>query len=789
MKKIKLLFVINQLYKGGAETSLVNLLNDLNYSQYDVELIVLNQCPVKNAVSLIHKINNNVRICDAYKEYMNVTIADRVQAKLIYSMEQKGTYYLPALNFVRNKKYDWAFHIGEWSTPSFVAYEVEARVKAAWIHNDLSETEYFDADLYFYFADMVDYFIFVSKNSLKASVEKYPFLQKKAICIYNINDEKYIKKRAKEIPADFNYDNRFVLLTCANFRPQKNHMRQVKVLAELKRRGIEITWINIGATTDISLVSNVKSLCFSEGVDDNFKILGPRENPYQYIKRADAVAVLSDYESWSMVITEAKILGTPVISTKTSGALEQIINEKTGLLTDFEVQDIADNIERFVKEKELRDDIRKNTIGFNNKSEILASFNKLVTKGSTFNAKRSENTNRILYVIDDINYMGGAHVATKLQIQEFTKNGYDITIFSNSIPNLKVRMDLKDAKFLSIKGFRRDIIFNTRLLYCLTGKNYNKNEKVKKLEQVINLRLKRNSNYYEESIIPKISSLFSKYDTICVMSEGSIYREAAAMSSCKKKIQWIHTDYCNWREKGDWNKKITNKDGDIYKKFDKIVVLTEQIKNSFCILYPHLSEKIIVNKNLIPIDDIKKKAIISVKNQLPVHFVTVGRIDYQKAFPRLINILCELKNEGYSFRWRIIGGGNDFHKVKQLIEKNGLTDWVEMLGILDNPFPEIVKGEVFALLSNLEGIPNTIYEALVLGVPVLATDVGGVNTQIEHNVNGWLVDNSEKEIKKMIKYLLVHPEEITKIRENLKIYQYDNEKVLAINQSIFNSSN
>lgn len=63
----KLLFVISQLYRGGAETSLVNLLNHLDKNKYEIDLVILNQSPVKGAVSLIDSIPSWVKVCDAYK--------------------------------------------------------------------------------------------------------------------------------------------------------------------------------------------------------------------------------------------------------------------------------------------------------------------------------------------------------------------------------------------------------------------------------------------------------------------------------------------------------------------------------------------------------------------------------------------------------------------------------------------------------------------------------------------------------------------------------------------------
>ena len=233
---------------------------------------------------------------------------------------------------------------------------------------------------------------------------------------YNINDIEYIKKRADE-PVDFiRKENRPVLLTCANFRPQKNHYRQIKTMIELKKRGIDFTWVNIGATTDANLVTKVKKLRDANGLTDSFLILGPKENPYSYIKQADAVAVFSDYESWSMVITEAKILGTPVISTKTSGALEQIEDGITGLLTDFTVQDMANKLERFFKEKGLQQRIRENISNFDNTKEILNAFETLIKNG-----KPSKEEADILYVIDDINYMGGAHTVSYTHLDVYKR--------------------------------------------------------------------------------------------------------------------------------------------------------------------------------------------------------------------------------------------------------------------------------------------------------------------------------------------------------------------------------
>ena len=108
-----------------------------------------------------------------------------------------------------------------------------------------------------------------------------------------------------------------------------------------------------------------------------------------------------------------------------------------------------------------------------------------------------------------------------------------------------------------------------------------------------------------------------------------------------------------------------------------------------------------------------------------------------------------------------------------------------MTGPLSNPFRILKESDVFALLSDYEGLPNTIYEALVLGVPVLATNVGGISTQITDGENGWLVENNERKIESMLETILMNQERIDALKENLKSYIYDNDKVIEINKKIF----
>lgn len=780
MKKI--LFVINQFYKGGAETSLLNLLKKLDKSKYDIDLIIMNQCPVENAVSLVEQLPKEIHIFDAWKELGKRRAIQHIQERCLLTHTDKETMPISALLYVRQKNYDWAFHVGEWWSPQFVAEKVNAKHKCLWIHSDLSKAEYFQADHYFSFDSLIEYYIFVCENSKDSSLKAYPFIKEKSICIYNINDIQLIKNRADE-PVEEDYFSRGlpVVVTCANVRAEKNHERQLAAMEILKKRGVEFIWLNLGATTEVDRCIRIEARAAQAGLKNHFIFAGPRENPYKYMKVADIVAVLSDYESWSMVITEAKILHKPIISTKTSGALEQICDGVNGMMTEFDAVDIANKLEMLLKERQLRETFAKNLEGIDNTQEIIQKFDALIDEEFKHEDSRPQD---LLYVIDDINYVGGAHIATKLQIKEFLKRNKKIAIFSSNDPSADIRNELSGVQFVSWRNFPEDNLYHRRIADCLLDTGLTKEQKRYKIKLTFEGKIKNNPKIFDEMVFLHLSKLFSKYNTVCVMSEGSCFRKAVAASSCKRKVQWIHIDYAEWKNQTDWNRQITADDGELYKAFDRIVVLTESIKRRFVNLYPHLENKVIVNANILPVDQIRAKAVQKTRNERILRFVTVGRIDYQKAYPRLLDVLEALYDQGYRFDWTIVGGGDDFNSVFARINNSCLKDSVRMLGMQKNPYPYIKEADVFALLSMYEGLPNTLFEALILGTPVIATNVGGVADIVVPGENGWLTENNESSIEKMLKFIIENTEAVDQMKAKIQTYSYDNKAIIRTAQEV-----
>ena len=373
-EKKKLLFVITQFYKGGAEVALLNLFRSLSEKEYEVDFLIFDQMILKNAQSLIEDIPKWIRVCNASEKEGSFAVVIKILFKIYLKVTKRQLYRPSAYRFVNHKKYDAAFSYGEWMSPEFVAKKVSADKRMVWIHTDIDKAKYIDEKIFFGFDSYYNKYIFVSEHSRLSAESKFPFVKEKSAVVHNMCDEQSIREDADEAIREWEWQSTPVLLSVGNLREEKNYPRQIEVMRILKERGVICTWLCIGSTSNVILYQQVKSMLEKYQLQENFIFLGAEKNPHKYMKMADAVMVLSDYESWSLVITEAKILGIPVIATETSGAREQINNGETGILTSFENEEIADRIQEFLENKEVSKNIRKNLEGFTMKQETMKEF-------------------------------------------------------------------------------------------------------------------------------------------------------------------------------------------------------------------------------------------------------------------------------------------------------------------------------------------------------------------------------------------------------------------------------
>ena len=100
--------------------------------------------------------------------------------------------------------------------------------------------------------------------------------------------------------------------------------------------------------------SKLENLINELKLEDNFNLLGIRENPYPYIKKSDIYVQPSRFEGKSIAIDEAKILNKPIVVTNFSTAKDQIINNKNGIISEMNSKSLANEIERIICDKKLK---------------------------------------------------------------------------------------------------------------------------------------------------------------------------------------------------------------------------------------------------------------------------------------------------------------------------------------------------------------------------------------------------------------------------------------------------
>ncbi len=128
--------------------------------------------------------------------------------------------------------------------------------------------------------------------------------------------------------------------------------------------------------------------------------------------------------------------------------------------------------------------------------------------------------------------------------------------------------------------------------------------------------------------------------------------------------------------------------------------------------------------------------------------VAVGRVDANKNHILIIKAFASLAERYPDYELVIYGEGELRSGLLEQVREMGLQDRVHLPGSISDVADAIYKASVFVLSSNSEGMPNTLMEAMALGIPSVATDCpcGGPAELIENGVNGLLteVDNWRK---------------------------------------------
>ena len=123
------------------------------------------------------------------------------------------------------------------------------------------------------------------------------------------------------------------------------------------------------------------------------------------------------------------------------------------------------------------------------------------------------------------------------------------------------------------------------------------------------------------------------------------------------------------------------------------------------------------------------------------NYVAAGRISEQKDYPTMLKAFACVKQQNPRSRLYILGrlGGKEImNKIYSIIKEKGLEDSVFLEGLQQNPHKYEINADVFVMSSIYEGLPNSLLEALYLGVPVAVTScIPFISQTVEEGKNGF----------------------------------------------------
>ena len=364
----------------------------------------------------------------------------------------------------------------------------------------------------------------------------------------------------------------------------------------------------------------------------------------------------------------------------------------------------------------------------------------------------------VLFVANTLQIGGAERILVNI-LKNIDKTKYDVTFLALVNYGVLVKEIKKIHGIRYIGGF--DGIFKKIEL--------NPKSKIYKIENyLMQKKLKKYANILK-NVTPDIYRKFVKddYDVEIAFLEGRVSKFVSMSTNEKsKKVAWIHTDINN---ANDIKENFLNDEDEIkcFKKFDKIVCVSEMVKNKF-------TEKIGINKNvqvqLNPIDSLNilkmsEEKIKFEKKDDELILCAVGRMEPVKGYIRLLEVHKRLIQNSIKHKLWLVGDGSEMKNIENFINKHHLEESVTLWGYQANPYKFMKNSDIYVCSSFTEGLSSTTIEATFLGKIVVTTDCPGMKEILgENNENALIVKNSMEALYDGLKEILTNE----KLREKYK---------------------
>ena len=353
--------MIGTRQSGGVSKSIVNLLNVMDRTTYDVHLLLLDRAgdilspylPSDITVHVNREIENLHRGLRGVRALLftgHLLLAFGSLLRMLMSKISRAwagrwlAYLMPRFT---DLTFDLIIDYGGQQQLYYMVDKLDGKKKITFFHNDYSKWPYYYAADRLYYPK-VDQILSISQTCVDVLKAYFPDCKDKISVMQNISSPVLITKQANET-VDLPIAP-LLLVSLGHIMRRKGTDFSIDAAKILQKKGVEFKWMLVGKVVEKDLIRRIEQ----EGLADRFVVLGIRSNPYPYIKAADIYVHPARFEGKSIALDEAKILCKPIVVTNFSTVNDQFEDRVNASICEMNGDALADAIIELAANKELR---------------------------------------------------------------------------------------------------------------------------------------------------------------------------------------------------------------------------------------------------------------------------------------------------------------------------------------------------------------------------------------------------------------------------------------------------
>lgn len=353
--------MIGTLQSGGVSKSIVNLLNVMDRTTYDVHLLLLDRAGdilspylpsditvhVNREIENLHRGLSGVRAL-LFTGHLWLAFGSLLRILLSkFSRAWAGRWLAHLMPRFTDLSFDLIVDYGGQQQLYYMVDKLDGKKKITFFHNDYSKWPYYYAADRLYYPK-VDQILSISQTCVDVLKAYFPDCKDKISVMQNISSPVLITKQANET-VDLPIAP-LLLVSLGHIMRRKGTDFSIDAAKILQKKGVEFKWMLVGKVVEKDLIRRIEQ----EGLADRFVVLGIRSNPYPYIKAADIYVHPARFEGKSIALDEAKILCKPIIVTNFSTVNDQFEDRVNASICEMNGDALADAIIELAANKELR---------------------------------------------------------------------------------------------------------------------------------------------------------------------------------------------------------------------------------------------------------------------------------------------------------------------------------------------------------------------------------------------------------------------------------------------------